>query len=62
MTIFIVSGIVYAIVGGLAASLLRNPPAGYTRRRRDRRGARLGRGLVSRRPKCCARRSSICSG
>ncbi len=30
MTIFIASGIVYAIVGGLAASLLRNPPAGYT--------------------------------
>ncbi|GAC1544740.1 MAG: OFA family MFS transporter [Candidatus Velthaea sp.] len=30
MTIFLVSGIVYAVVGGAAASLLRNPPAGYT--------------------------------
>ena len=29
-SIFLVSGIVYAIVGGLAAMLLQNPPAGYT--------------------------------
>jgi nitrate/nitrite transporter NarK len=29
-TIFLASGIVYAIVGGLAAMLLQNPPAGYT--------------------------------
>jgi OFA family oxalate/formate antiporter-like MFS transporter len=29
-TLFLVSGIVYAIVGGLAAMLLQNPPAGYT--------------------------------
>ena len=29
-TILLVSGIVYAIVGGAAASLLKNPPAGYT--------------------------------
>src|SRR5580698_2706445 len=29
MTVFIASGIVYAIVGGLAAMLLQNPPAGY---------------------------------
>ena len=30
MTIVLVSGIVYAIAGALAASLLRNPPDGYT--------------------------------
>ena len=30
LTIFLVSGIVYAIVGGIAATLIRNPPAGYT--------------------------------
>jgi OFA family oxalate/formate antiporter-like MFS transporter len=30
MTVFLISGIVYAIVGGLAAMLLQNPPAGYT--------------------------------
>jgi OFA family oxalate/formate antiporter-like MFS transporter len=30
MSVFLVSGIVYAIVGGLAAMLLQNPPAGYT--------------------------------
>ncbi len=30
MTVFLISGVVYAVVGGLAASLLRNPPAGYT--------------------------------
>ena len=30
MMVFLISGIVYAVVGGLAASLLRNPPAGYT--------------------------------
>jgi MFS family permease len=29
-TVLIASGIVYAIVGGIAASLLRNPPAGYS--------------------------------
>jgi MFS transporter, OFA family, oxalate/formate antiporter len=29
-TIFLISGIVYAIIGGLAAMLLQNPPAGYT--------------------------------
>ncbi|BDE04859.1 oxalate:formate antiporter [Vulcanimicrobium alpinum] len=29
-TVFLVSGIVYAVVGGLCATLLRNPPAGYT--------------------------------
>jgi MFS family permease len=29
-SILLISGIVYAIVGGLAATLLRNPPAGYT--------------------------------
>jgi MFS family permease len=29
-TVLLVSGIVYAIVGGLAAMLLQNPPAGYT--------------------------------
>jgi MFS family permease len=29
-TIFVVSGIVFAVVGGLCASLLTNPPAGYT--------------------------------
>jgi MFS family permease len=28
--VFIASGIVYAVVGGLCASLLRNPPAGYS--------------------------------
>ncbi len=30
LTIFIVSGIVYAVIGAIAASFLRNPPAGYT--------------------------------
>jgi MFS transporter, OFA family, oxalate/formate antiporter len=30
MTVVLVSGIVYAIVGGLAAMLLQNPPAGYS--------------------------------
>ena len=30
MTVFIASGIVYAILGGLAAMLLQNPPAGYS--------------------------------
>jgi MFS family permease len=30
MSVLLVSGIVYAIVGGLAAMLLQNPPAGYT--------------------------------
>ena len=30
MTVMLVSGIVYAIVGGFAASLLQNPPAGYS--------------------------------
>jgi OFA family oxalate/formate antiporter-like MFS transporter len=29
-TVFVVSGIVFIIIGGLCASLLRNPPAGYT--------------------------------
>lgn len=29
MMVFLVSGIVYAIVGGLAASMLQNPPPGY---------------------------------
>jgi MFS transporter, OFA family, oxalate/formate antiporter len=29
-SIFLASGIVYAILGGLAATLLQNPPAGYT--------------------------------
>jgi nitrate/nitrite transporter NarK len=29
MTVLLISGIVYAIVGGLAATLLQNPPAGY---------------------------------
>jgi MFS family permease len=31
MNVFLVSGIVFAILGGLSASVLRNPPAGYTR-------------------------------
>jgi MFS family permease len=30
MMIFIVSGIVYAVIGGAAASLLKNPPPGYS--------------------------------
>jgi OFA family oxalate/formate antiporter-like MFS transporter len=30
MTVFIVSGVIYAIIGGLAASLMSNPPAGYS--------------------------------
>ena len=30
ITVFLVSGIVFAIVGGIAASLLKNPPAGYS--------------------------------
>jgi MFS family permease len=30
MTVFLASGIVYAIIGGLAAMLLQNPPEGYT--------------------------------
>ncbi len=30
MFVFIVSGIVYAIVGGLCATMMKNPPAGYT--------------------------------
>jgi OFA family oxalate/formate antiporter-like MFS transporter len=30
MTVFIASGIVYAIVGGLAAMMLQNPPDGYS--------------------------------
>jgi MFS transporter, OFA family, oxalate/formate antiporter len=30
MTVFIASGIAYAILGGLAAMLLQNPPAGYS--------------------------------
>ena len=30
MSVFIVSGIVFAIIGGLCATLLKNPPAGYT--------------------------------
>jgi MFS family permease len=30
MNVFVASGIVFAIVGGISASLLRNPPAGYT--------------------------------
>jgi MFS family permease len=29
MNVFIFSGIVYAVLGGICASLLRNPPAGY---------------------------------
>jgi MFS family permease len=29
-TVFVVSGIVFIIIGGLCASLLRNPPAGFT--------------------------------
>jgi MFS family permease len=28
--VFVVSGVVYAVLGGFCASLLRNPPAGYT--------------------------------
>jgi MFS transporter, OFA family, oxalate/formate antiporter len=31
MNAFLVSGIVFAVVGGICASFLRNPPAGYTR-------------------------------
>ena len=31
MNAFFVSGIVFALVGGICASMLRNPPAGYTR-------------------------------
>jgi MFS family permease len=30
MSVFLVSGVVFAIVGGLAAMLLQNPPAGYS--------------------------------
>jgi MFS family permease len=30
MLVFLISGIVYAIVGGLAAAFLQNPPPGYT--------------------------------
>jgi MFS family permease len=30
MNVLLISGIVYAILGGIAASLLQNPPAGYT--------------------------------
>ncbi len=30
MTVFVASGIAYAIIGGLCAALLKNPPAGYS--------------------------------
>jgi MFS transporter, OFA family, oxalate/formate antiporter len=30
MMVFLISGVVYALIGGLAATLMHNPPAGYT--------------------------------
>jgi len=43
MSVFVVSGIVYMILGGICASLVVNPPEGYTRPGAKAAAARAGR-------------------